>query len=55
MIKDIYQGAFLEAWGDDENVSLTFYQNGITLSFVKEDWEEIKKELKELLKVEDKN
>lgn len=51
MIKDIYKGKYLEAWKDEECVSLTFYQNGITISFAKEDWEAIKKELKELLEI----
>ena len=49
-IKDIYNGECLQAWGDEGSVSLTFYQNGITISFPKEDWAEIKKELGELLK-----
>ena len=50
-IKDIYKGNYLDAWGDGKNISLTFYFNGITISFPKDDWEAIKKELQELLEV----
>ena len=49
-IKDIYEGDVLGVWEDDEAVFLSFYPNACTLSFPKEHWDEVKKELRDLVK-----
>lgn len=47
-IKDIYKGEQILAWEDDEYVFLTFFCSGTTLSFPKDAWEQVKKELGEV-------
>ena len=49
MIKDIYKGKMLKVWGNEKGiVSLTLYDNAITISFYKEEWKKVLKELKEI-------
>ena len=47
-IKDIFDGESLSVWGDNEFVTINF--PFVSATFPKEVWEEIKKDLKEMLK-----
>lgn len=47
-IKDIYNGKEVSVWGDNEFVTLSIYP--ITIDFPREEWEKVKKDLKEMLK-----
>jgi hypothetical protein len=49
-IKDIFNGEQIEVWGDDDLIFITIRQNGVTISILKEEWAELKKELLEMLK-----
>ena len=48
-IKDVYNGEQLTVWEDEEFITLSFYFTSI--SILKEDWEEVKKDLRELVKI----
>lgn len=47
-IKDIYNGKIISCWEDDRIVWLCF--PFCDVKFLKEDWEDVKKELRELTK-----
>lgn len=51
-IKDIFDGENLSVWEDDEFVTLSFFF--ATITFPKKEWEDVKKDLKEMLKKEKK-
>ena len=49
-IKDIFEGNEIQAWEDEVAVYVNFMNKGITVSFWKEEWKEVKTELSKVLK-----
>ena len=47
-IEDIFNSEYLYVWKDEHSIFITFYLNGLTLSFPKEHWPGIKDEFSTL-------
>ena len=47
-IKDIFDGERIAVWEDGECVTLSIFP--VTIAFLKEDWKDVEKDLKEMLK-----
>jgi hypothetical protein len=48
-IKDLYEGGCMAIWEDSEIVFLHILINGVTMTFPKEDWKQLRDELEEFI------
>ena len=49
-IKDIYEGEYIQAWGDDGCFSINFSLNMVNITMFNSDKKMFKKEMEEILK-----